>query len=257
MQSSTNPSEQDIQTWLRGYSKHTVIAYRSAIREWEAFGSPTTPEGLKAWFYSTHKMAPSTRRQWWGAVRSWLEYKGIDAPKVRLPSSLLFTRQSVAIPPERVVEFCAVPDARLALAFRLLFLLGPRRSELIALKKEDVIMRGDGPRLAIRAPKDRKSRILKVPKSLAPAVSELAGGLKPGEKLFPWPLQSFSRMFRRRAKALNLGSLGPHCARATYVTQALKQGLTYGEISKVTGHSSIEMLYRYDRRIEAESEVAY
>lgn len=148
----------------------------------------------------------------------------------------------------------------------LLFTTGMRRSELV--KAKVVHLRTDvGRPVLVVMGKGNKERLVPLRADVKRLLDAwLASGrdLHPdaplfthvrkrdGEYLCPTPDKPLNtngiyKLFQKYTD----GELSPHDARRTFVTMALDSGSTYQQIASVTGHASVDMVSRYERRRDA------
>ncbi len=149
-----------------------------------------------------------------------------------------------------------------------------RGAELLSLRIEDCVFDEDGVLLQITRSKidqTAKGRWIAIPMlgvEICPTAALKAWIARCGYEAGPLfrPLKgaacggnealsvrSLSRMIQRRVKQAGLDPLGysSHSLRAGFVTSQINAGADVGVIARQTGHSSIEVLKRYDRPLAA------
>lgn len=145
----------------------------------------------------------------------------------------------------------------------LLYTCGLRRSEVVALRIEDVDL--ENGEILIRNARDDKERVVYIAggalRALADWVDCLhadAGPLfvpilKSGEVRLGSNLvsQSVYDMLKKRARQAGIPEFSPHDLRRTFVGDMLDQGVDITTVANIAGHSSVETTRRYDRRAEA------
>jgi len=238
----------DLDDFFIDKAPSTRRAYRVALDSWANSNAPLNARGIRGWFSTLSELSASTRNLYLSAVESYLRYCGTPVDHgIKRPNPNNLVSPTRALSDAEVRRFMEEPVLRWRCAWSLLFYLGLRRSEVAKLARRD-IFRVDGGRLAVRltAPKDGKYRELLIPMKIQPIVEAYIHD-RTGS-LFRVGPQRLSSKFRERAVSLGLGNLGPHCARATFVTRCLVAGWSYAEVQRVTGHSNQEMVARYDRR---------
>ena len=147
-----------------------------------------------------------------------------------------------------------------------------RRSELVALTVGDVAFTADGLEVTLRRSKtdqEARGRLVAIPYSGAPDLCPVralkmwleAAGIVEGP-LFrevtrhgrvesaPLTGRSLSRIVKRAAAAAGLeaATFSGHSLRAGFVTQAKIKGRAEDAIMRQTGHRSVAMVRKYDRR---------
>lgn len=252
-----------LEAFLAGKADNTARAYRQALNLWASAGSPVDKDAFAAWFYSLNHLSASTRNLYLTAVVGYIKHSELGAGtySIRRPSAHDLVRPTKALSKLQVSAF--IDDNRLMYraGWHLLFFLGLRISELCKLDIiKDITQTSEGRTvLCIRAPKDRRYRELLVPETAAaPLLAWLqsAGAPRHG-RAFPIDKVAMSNAFRERAVKLGMGSIGPHTARATFITQALEEGWHPVDIMRCTGHKNVEMILRYERRRFVTKEVSY
>lgn len=210
---------------------------------------------------------PTVRQVWEGICRD----KGI-APK----------RQATPLTPEQLRELAAVCSPRDRALLLIGFAAARRRSELVALKLQDVVEEPDGLRITVRKSKTDQlgaGHVIGVPfgsdKLTCPVralrewlavrpdwtrASLRTTGAEP-EALFlsargkPLSGEDVTRILRRAAKRAGfnaelINSLSGHSLRSGLATTAAKRGKSAMAIAKQGGWKSLDMVLRYVRDAE-------
>lgn len=143
----------------------------------------------------------------------------------------------------------------------LLYGAGLRRSELVALNREDY----DTPTgaLAVRRGKGRKERMVYATNGSAEALAAWLAvrGDQPGP-LF-WPIHRSGKpearrmtahavlfVLRKRGDEAGVGAFSPHNLRRTFISDLLEAGADISTVQGLAGHANVQTTVRYDRRGE-------
>ncbi|HEX8834303.1 MAG TPA: tyrosine-type recombinase/integrase [Abditibacteriaceae bacterium] len=160
-----------------------------------------------------------------------------------------------------------VHGARDAAIFAILFGVGLRRSEVVALDLRD-FNRTTGA-LTTRKGKGNKARVGYTSPSVRAALNawlELRGN-KAGPLFHP--LTRSGRILRRamddqavmdillkRSHQAGIDNCAPHDLRRTFITNLLRRGVDISTVQKMAGHENISTTQRYDFRVEDEKQAA-
>lgn len=156
-------------------------------------------------------------------------------------------RVFVETPPDR-----GNPDEQMRdhAAWLLLAWLGLRRGELLGLEVVDV--RIDEEMIIIRDAKGQKDRLLPLPESIKPELTQLvegrsAGYVFRGRDGKQWKVRAFNRAFARHLRACGLDGHGitPHTLRHTFATHLVLAGVQIVIVSKLLGHADIQSTMTY------------
>jgi site-specific recombinase XerD len=188
--------------------------------------------------------------------RQYKRVKGGDR-KVYQPLPLKAVKKLLKIP-------CDIPG-RAILA--LLFGLGLRKSELLSLNINDIVLGAKGAELRLLRTKAGKIQFKPMARWVANAVSKqvdyrLLIGAKKDEPLFLSAYKkrlsapTLYRFFVKTCKEIGLNDYSPHCARVTAATKLRGQGADIRTIQKFLGHKSISSTMGYDR-FNDDTEVYY
>jgi integrase/recombinase XerD len=157
--------------------------------------------------------------------------------------------------------------ARDAAMLALLYGSGLRRSELVALDREDYDAENSA--LAVRGGKGRKQRLVYVVNGGADAMAawlrirgDDAGTLfcpidKCGRAVAR-RLSAHAVMFvlRRRAKRAGVAAFSPHDLRRTFISDLLDAGADISTVQRLASHANVQTTVRYDRRGERAKQAA-
>lgn len=241
---------------LRGYSSKTIKAYKSCIRSFAGYFSPTHPRELKnedVKRYLIHLLVDERRpansvNQVYNALR--YLYKELyhlpfavgDLPRPRKESTLpdVLSEEEVL----RILQVTCNLKHRVILM--LTYACGLRVSEVAALKVEDLDL--DRKLVHIRGAKGKKDRYTLFPESMIPTSHEYAQQyrLSEGSWLFPGAdpayhlsVRSIQAIFRRSAEAAGiLKPVSIHTLRHSFATHLLEHGTDLRYIQELLGHQS-------------------
>lgn len=142
----------------------------------------------------------------------------------------------------------------------LLATTGIRRAEFEALEMADFDPETGALRVQGKGRKERTVYVLNTSRALLDRWLEARGAqpgplfvsMKKGDKLTERRMGADAayNMVRDRAEACGLGPVTPHDFRRTFIGNLLDAGVDAVTITKITGHASVELLRRYDRRPE-------
>jgi integrase len=151
--------------------------------------------------------------------------------------------------------------ARDAALFALLYGVGLRRAEAVALELADYD--AETGRLTVRAGKGRKARVVYATNGGRAAVEDwlVVRGPEPGALLCPvnkggrmtirhMTAQAAYSALRRRAHTAGVASFTPHDLRRTFAGDLLDDGADLATVQNLMGHANPATTARYDRRGE-------
>ncbi len=264
----------------RGYSVHTVAAYRRDLRQFLGFAADLskldTPDDVTTEHVTTRavrryvssltaaRFARRSTHRKLAAVRSfcnWLESRGIlrwnpaarvSAPRVekRLPTFLTEREISLLfiLPPEPSVR-----EIRNRAILELFYSTGIRLSELVGLRAASLDRLGGTIRVL---GKGRKERIVPVGRAALRAIDAYqavqpdAG--RPGDALFtngrgaPLSQRTVQRIVRRKLSEVSESrKLSPHVLRHTFATHMLNAGADLRAVQELLGHASLSTTQMY------------
>lgn len=192
--------------------------------------------------------------------------RAVDIQNVK-PTPLPSGRELAAKEIQALVETCKQDDSpsgkRDAAIIGLLYTCGLRRSELVALRVDDVDLQlGE---IIIRNARDDRERVVYIAGGALRALADwmdylgkhkgpvFVPILKSGEVRVGSPMvsQSVYDMLKKRARQAGVREFSPHDLRRTFVGDMLDQGVDIATVANIAGHSSVETTRRYDRRAEA------
>jgi site-specific recombinase XerD len=247
--------------WSRLRYQHTA-AVRSALTERYAPAS-------------ANKMLSALRgvlRECWrlGQMNADDYQRAVDLDAVkgeRLPSGRALTYGEVAALFQTCADNPTPADSRDAAAMALLYGAGLRRSELVALDRDDYDT-GSGA-LTIRSGKGNKDRLGYAANGSEDALE--AWLRHRGDNAGPlfWPVnkggvteprrmtaQAVLLMLRKRAALAKVRRFSPHDLRRTFISHLLERGADISIIQQLAGHSQVTTTARYDRRGEESKRTA-
>lgn len=212
------------------------------------------------------------------AFLSWLQMRGKlkENPGLWVKNFRAKTESpTLGFSDEEVAKILVLPKLKTesglmhALMLHLLFYLGLRRSELVALKISHIARAraGEEMLLTVRIPgKGDKERILPVPAQVEPLLELYLKrrGLSLGEDKFLFspvrnnvsgmkekPLHPHAVYYVVKKYARKAGveaAISPHSCRATAISNALDHAATHRAVQQMAGWSSPLMIERYDKR---------
>ena len=162
----------------------------------------------------------------------------------------------------RLFETCddSPVGARDAAMLALLYGCGLRRSEAVALERDDYHAAGA---VTIRHGKGRKERIVYCPAGGREAIDAWVErrGAWPGALLCPvkkgghvqqrtMTAQAVLLRLRFLSKRANVSDFSPHDLRRSFVGELLDAGADISSVQQLAGHASVQTTQRYDRRPE-------
>jgi len=151
----------------------------------------------------------------------------------------------------------------------VLFYLGLRRSELVALKVRDLGYDKHHRTLTVRNGKGGKSRVVPIHPVVQTAIDEYLTGSgrvpgaedplfaaakrhRAGKPLKPLCTTTIYSMVRRYVKLAGIATAGmPHACRATVISHLLDGRASIHDVAQMVGHSSVATTTIYDRRRQA------
>lgn len=296
------PALTDVLTSAASYAQaEKALATRLAYRaDWRHFTSwcdtvnsrslpaePATVAGYLAHLADSGRSASTIGRRL-AAINYAHKLKGLDSPTtaegvravlrgIRRSLGVKVNRKTAASAGAIAAMLAQVPDTLAGTRDRALLLLGfaaaLRRSELAALRRNDIALSAEGALVTIRASKtdqEGEGAEIAVPRG---------GRLKPVEAIEHWlaiaqisqgpvfrPIdrhgrigaaaltdRSVANVIKRYAQAAGLDAsrFSGHSLRAGFVTSALEHGADLFKVMDVTRHRRLETLKGYDRRARA------
>ncbi len=159
-------------------------------------------------------------------------------------------------------------DREVADVFRIALLTGMRADEVLRLSFDNLLVKSQ--KIVVTGTKSGKNRTIPYPASVRALIEQRrADGVANDKHVFPhrFEIATFNSTITvglKRGAALAGITYGRnsdngftlHDARATYLTNLDRAGLSVGTIRKLSGHSTLSALQRYLRPIENEEEVA-
>lgn len=228
--------------------------------------------------------APLTVLQRFQALRGFYEFLydlgEIEKNPWRAAARALSFRQKGQVRPTALISFELVPlildsfdhtkeGVRNTAIFAMLFGLGLRRSELLGLHVDDILISPDGtPVAAIRNAKGGEGRLQPIPdwvmEHLMPLLLqrllEKNGTLIISYSSKGYPMEPLSETSLYRLYRDTLASFGvkaaPHSARATFASKLKLQNFEDRDVAAALGHSQEGMVKVYDKRARSIRESA-
>ena len=155
--------------------------------------------------------------------------------------------------------FCgSLPNDRIATALVLEGNLGIRISDIVKLRRRDIVLDGDRYRLEIREQKTGKSRVFTVPLVIAQYIENycLRNGIHRDELIFPLTTRAVQKKLKAVCDYLGYEGISTHSFRKWYATEIYKNnGYDIALVQRLLQHSSAAVTQRYigiePQRIEA------
>jgi integrase/recombinase XerD len=256
-----------IAAWLHDRPKSTIESYQIDIKQFfQLTGKPLrdiTLEDVQQ--FSTalqhRQLKDSSRKRKLNAVKSLFtfatkqQYLPVNvAAAIRLPR----TSQSIAGRTLKKDDAIKLIDSAAAAPDRLLLLLmyaiGSRVSEVIAITWEDFTEQSSGKTQVTIRGKGDKVRSVLVPESVWQQLQVLRGG----DKLFPFTRQQAHRIIKQAARNAELSpKISCHFLRHSHCRAALDGGAKIQIVRDSMGHSSIQVTDRYLQSFPGESSSDY
>ncbi|MEM1804917.1 MAG: tyrosine-type recombinase/integrase [Nanopusillaceae archaeon] len=258
---------------LQGKSKNTIKTYSISIRKFLEYVSNVflkddididfLKENLNknliikflAEIKTKKNLDPNSIRLYIRSLSSFLKFldrsdiiKDLKVPRVdkKLPKYITFDEFN------RLLSF--VKKKRDKLILLLLFYTGVRVSELVNLKKEDILIKEGFIRVY---GKGGKERMIPIPKFLIEELNNYIQTLK-DEKLFNISTRQVERIVKKYAKLANINKkVTPHVLRHSLATMLLSNGVDIRYIQEILGHSSLSITQIYTHVIPSKLKEIY
>ncbi len=263
----------EYKVWLeiQGKSKNTLKTYCGIVRRFLEFLSKnkvdTDPFTLQtslnknlifrflANAKSERNLDPNSLRLYVRAVSSFLKFLGLEdlskeikAPKVdkRLPKFITFEEF------QNLVDHAGNERDKLIIEF--LFYTGVRVSELVGIKKEDILWEEGLIRVY---GKGGKERFVPLPRFLLESLRKYSNKVK-GERLFPLSTRQVERIVKKVAEKSGIKKrVTPHVLRHSLATTLLSRGVDIRYIQELLGHSSLSVTQVYTHVVPARLKEIY
>ena len=154
---------------------------------------------------------------------------------------------------KRLLQHCS--NKKHLCIIQLLYGCGLRVSEVVTLKIEDID--SAAMRIAIRAPKGKKDRVVPLPKLLLENLRLYYSSHHPKEFLFEgqtggeYSVKSIQNFIKKCAlDAQLIKNVTPHMLRHSYATHQLEQGVHIQNVQKLLGHKSIKTTEIYTHVVD-------
>lgn len=266
-QKAATASDQLINLWLGGKSRHTADYYRrSAKRFLEFVGKPlhlVTFAEVQA--FASHLeslgLAASSRRSIISAVKSLLSFGnkiGVFSANVGAPLKPPLAPDTLS---ERILSESQVQvmialekNPRNRAILRLLYYGGLRVSELCSLTWRNLQARGERGQATVSG-KGGKTRVIVLPGSVWSELLQLRESAGEDEPVFASRNRSHGghlhryqvdRIVKAAAKRAGIqGNISPHWLRHAHASHALERGAKIHLVQATLGHSSVAVTSRY------------
>jgi integrase/recombinase XerD len=253
---------EEYKVWLeiQGKSKNTIKTYSSTIKKFFEFLinngiiitdiksiNSSLDKNLVLKFLAElkvkKKLDSNSLRLYVRAISSFLKFldnenlaKQIKAPKVdkRLPKFITYDELN------KLLE--NAENYRDKLIIKFLFYTGVRVSELIKIKKNDIIFEEGFVKVY---GKGGKERIVPVPKELLNELKDYINKINT-ENIFPLSSRQVERIIKNTAKKAGISKkVTPHVLRHSLATTLLSKGVDIRFIQEILGHSSLNITQIY------------
>ncbi|HLO47335.1 MAG TPA: tyrosine-type recombinase/integrase [Nostocaceae cyanobacterium] len=268
-QKATSASEQLVNLWLGGKSRHTVDYYRRSAKRLEEFvGKPihlVTFAEVQA--FAVHleslELAASSRRSIISAVKSLLSFgnkigvlTGNVAAPLKPPNAPDTLSERILSESQVQVMIALETDKRNHAMLRLLYYSGLRVSELCSLKWRNLQARGESGQITVFG-KGGKTRSIVLPLSLWQELQALRGAALENEPIFcsrslnnktggHLNRYSVDRIVKAAAARAGIsGKVSPHWLRHAHASHALERGAKVHLVQATLGHSNVAITGRY------------
>jgi len=260
-------SDQLVNLWLGGKSRHTADYYRRSARRFQEFaGKPlhlVTFAEVQA--FASHleslELAASSRRSIISAVKSLLSFgnkigvfsANVGAP-LKPPSAPDTLSERILSESQVQVTIALEQNPRNQTILRLLYYGGLRVSELCGLKWRNLQSRGAIGQVTVYGKGD-KTRVVVLPGELWFQLLQLRSGAGEDEPVFAsrnrdrgghMHRYSVDRIVKAAAKRAGIqGDVSPHWLRHAHASHALERGAKIHLVQATLGHSSVAVTSRY------------
>lgn len=260
-------SDQLINLWLGGKSRHTADYYRRSAQRFQKFaGKPlhlVTFAEVQA--FASHleslELAASSRRSIISAVKSLLSFGNkigvfsvnVGAP-LKPPSAPDTLSERILSESQVQVMIALEQNPRNRAILRLLYYGGLRVSELCGLKWRNLQSRGAIGQVTVYGKGD-KTRVVVLPGELWLELLQLRSGAGEDEPVFASRKRdrgghmhrySVDRIVKAAAKRAGIqGNVSPHWLRHAHASHALERGAKIHLVQATLGHSSVAVTSRY------------
>ena len=141
------------------------------------------------------------------------------------------------------------------MAFLMAILTGMRRSEILALRRDDILESGH---IRVRNPKNNQPRLIPIPETLRRELDEYLRTYDHGDQVFPWRGRErrtgrptgFKNAWYAWLRRAGVRKVGFHITRHTFATYFLHHTGAVRELQALLGHSTWYVTQRYSHLIE-------
>ena len=266
---------EEYKVWLeiQGRSKNTIKTYTGVIKKFLRFlnsvlGTNDIDQTILQAYVDKNlifkflaksklerKLDPNSLRLYTRAITSFLKFLGLEelakqikAPKVdkRLPKFITFEEF------QRLVN--AAKNERDKLIIEFLFYTGVRVSELVSLKKDNILWDRGFVRVY---GKGGKERLVPIPDFLLNKLKDYASKTK-SDYLFPLSTRQIERIVKEAAiRAGITKKVTPHVLRHSLATTLLSKGVDIRYIQELLGHSSLSVTQVYTHVVPSKLKEIY
>jgi integrase/recombinase XerD len=201
------------------------------------------------------RLDPNSLRLYVRAISSFLKFldnetlaKQIKAPKVdkRLPKFITLEEF------QKLLN--STDNYRNKLIIKFLFYTGVRVSELVRIKKSDIIFEEGFVKVY---GKGGKERIVPLPEELLREIKEYIKNIN-GEVIFPLSTRQVERIIKEAAKKAGINKkITPHVLRHSLATTLLSKGVDIRYIQELLGHSSLSITQIYTHVVPTQLKEIY
>lgn len=260
-------SDQLINLWLGGKSRHTADYYRRSAQRFQKFvGKPLhLVTFAEAQAFASHleslELAASSRRSIISAVKSLLSFGNkigvfsvnVGAP-LKPPSAPDTLSERILSESQVQVMIALEQNTRNRAILRLLYYGGLRVNELCCLTWRNLQSRGNLGQVTVYGKGD-KTRAIILPGELWSELLQLRQEAGEDEPVFPSRNRrrgghlhrySVDRIVKAAAKRAGIqGNISPHWLRHAHASHALERGAKIHLVQATLGHSSVAVTSRY------------
>lgn len=242
---------------LRNFSRETIRGYLYSVGKFLEYskGKGMNEGTLKEYILKhLQEQNPSSVAKDSFAIKFFFEnvlHEEIKLPSIKRNKSIpdILTIEEI----RKLIETTRNPKHKLII--KLLYGTGLRVSEIVNLKKEDILF--DEDLVKVRLGKGKKDRFVKIPSSI---FEELKNYFKVEESEYAFPSNRNKKITKATIQAILRNSakkagikkrVYPHLLRHSFATHLLENGTDLRIIQKLLGHSSIKTTQIYTQISQA------
>jgi len=236
---------------LKNYSKETLKSYFNHVKKYLDYLKNSNPSTQNAKDYILMKLKVNDPASVHHSIFA-IEYffKNILKQKISIPKPKRNKKIPEILTKEEIKKMIdSLDNIKHKLILKVLYGCGLRVSEIISLKKQDILF--DEGLLHIKLAKGKKDRFVKIPDSLKENLKNYIN-LFSEKLLFPsnrggkLTKKTISKIVETASKkALIKKRVYPHLLRHSFATHLLEQGTDLRLIQKLLGHSDIKTTQIY------------